>query len=69
MGIGARIAELRTRLGITQQNLALRIGVTPSAVGNYEHDVSFPKEEVLMKLFGALGAHTFQRYNRRFQSN
>ena len=54
MGIGARIAELRTRLGITQQNLALRIGVTPSAVGNYEHDVSFPKEKVLMKLFGAL---------------
>lgn len=54
MGIGKRIRELRSKRGFTQETLALKIGVTPSAVGNYEHDVSFPKEEVLMKLFGAL---------------
>ena len=55
MGIGSKIKELRLRQGITQEILAQKIGVTPSAVGNYEHEVSFPKEEVLMKLFGALG--------------
>lgn len=54
MGIGNRIRELRLKQGITQEILALKIGVTPSAVGNYERGISFPKEEVLMKLFGAL---------------
>ena len=54
MGIGTKIRELRQRAGLTQEGLALKIGVTPSAVGNYERDVSFPKEEVLMSLFAAL---------------
>lgn len=54
MGIGNRIRELRLRRGITQEILAQKIGVTPSAVGNYERGVSFPKEEILMRLFGAL---------------
>ena len=55
MGIGNRIRELRLKQGITQEILARKIGVTTSAVGNYEREVSFPKESVLMKLFGALG--------------
>ena len=54
MGIGNRIRELRVRQGITQEILARKIGVTTSAVGNYEREVSFPKEAVLMRLFGAL---------------
>ncbi|MBD5129150.1 MAG: helix-turn-helix transcriptional regulator [Ruminococcaceae bacterium] len=54
MGIGNNIRKLRLRAGLTQEGLAARIGVTPSAVGNYERCVSFPKEEVLMALFGAL---------------
>ncbi len=54
MGIGSKIKELRLKNGITQEILAAKIGVTPSAVGNYERDVSFPKEDVLMRLFSAL---------------
>lgn len=54
MGIGTRIKELRLRAELTQEGLAAKIGVTPSAVGNYERGVSFPKEDVLMALFGAL---------------
>ena len=54
MGIGKKLRELRQRANLTQEGLALKIWVTPSAVGNYERDVSFPKEEVLMSLFGAL---------------
>lgn len=55
MKIGNNIRALRRQRGITQETLAKRIGVTPSAVGNYEHDTSFPKENVLERLFGALG--------------
>lgn len=55
MRIGNNIRELRRQRGITQEALALRIGVTPSAVGNYERGVSFPKEDILERLFGALG--------------
>lgn len=55
MGIGSKIRELRLKQGITQEILARKIGVTTSAVGNYEREISFPKEAVLMKLFGALG--------------
>ncbi len=55
MGIGIKIREQRLKRGITQQQLARCLGVTPSAVGNYECDVSFPKMEVLMRLFDTLG--------------
>lgn len=55
MGIGMNIKSLRVRAGLTQEALALKIGVTPSAVGNYERDVSFPKEEALLAMFDALG--------------
>lgn len=55
MGLGKRIRALRERSGITQEELARRLGVTPSAVGNYERDISHPKEDVLYRLFSALG--------------
>ena len=54
MGIAARIKELRIRNGLTQAELARAVGVTAAAVGNYEQGISFPKEAVLRKLFGAL---------------
>ena len=54
MKIGEKIFELRRKAGLTQRDLALKIGVTPSAVGNYEQGVSFPREEVLYRLFDAL---------------
>lgn len=55
MEIGKQIKAFRVRRGMTQEELAHALGVTPSAVGNYERGVSFPKEEILTKLFGALG--------------
>lgn len=54
MGIGRRIREQRLKCGITQQELAQRLVVTPAAVGNYESEVSFPKKAVLLRLFDAL---------------
>ena len=52
--IGEQIRTFRERSGLTQSQLAEKIGVTASAVGNYERDYSFPKNEVLNKLFLAL---------------
>ena len=55
MGIGKRIKEARKLKGLTQTELANMIGVTPSAITNYENETSHPKEPVLYKLFEALG--------------
>lgn len=54
MGIGYRIKEARERLGLTQTELGKKIGVTGSAITNYENNISHPKEPILYKLFEAL---------------
>ena len=54
MSMGSRILEARTRKGLTQEALAEKIGVTKGAVANYENSVSFPKIDILFKLFGVL---------------
>lgn len=54
MGIGKRIREARLHTGLTQEDLALKLGVTKSAVANYEAETSHPKEAVLYKLFQEL---------------
>ena len=68
MEIGTRIKELRTRAGLTQKQLAGKIGVTPAAVGNYEQGVSFPKETVLKKLFGALDCSPNELFGEEYFS-
>ena len=40
MGIGYRIKEARERLGLTQTELGQKVGVTGSAITNYEKDTS-----------------------------
>lgn len=54
MGLGRQIKILRERAGLTQEELAQRLGVTPSAVGNYEREFSHPKEEILYRMFDVL---------------
>ena len=54
MSMGSRILEARTRKGLTQESLAEKIGVTKGAIANYENSVSFPKVDILFKLFDAL---------------
>ena len=54
MSLGKRIQECREALGISQSALAKRLGVSQSTVGNYEAGISFPKEEVLLRLFDSL---------------
>lgn len=54
MSIGSRIKERREALKLTRAELAQIIGVTPSAIANYENEISSPKIEYMPKLFIAL---------------
>lgn len=54
MYIGKRIKQARQLRGLSSGELASLVGVTRSAIGNYEAGISFPKPQVLCALFGAL---------------
>lgn len=54
MGFGEQLRQRRKELGYSREELAGRLGVTASAVGNYETGVSTPKESVLRQLFDVL---------------
>lgn len=56
MSFSSRLKEWREHLGLSRSEVAAKLGVTASAVGNYENGVSIPKEEVLYKIFYTLGA-------------
>lgn len=54
MGIGYRIKEAREQLGLTQIELGKLVGVTGSAITNYEKETSHPKEQIIYKLMETL---------------
>jgi repressor LexA len=54
VGFGERMRQRREELGLSRAELAEKLGVSRSAVGNYEINVSAPKEEILLRLFDAL---------------
>lgn len=53
--LGARIALLRRQSGMSQKELAVRMGVSPSAVGMYEQGRREPDCTGLMKLAAIFG--------------
>ena len=69
MGIGKRIRILRERAQLTQEELATRIGVTTSSVGNYEREVSHPREDALYRLFDALGCEPNELFADCYKDN
>ncbi len=54
MSFGARVRARREELGLSRADLGRMLGVTPSAISNYEGGVSFPKEEIMLRLFDCL---------------
>lgn len=54
MSIGQRLKEARLSRHMTQEDLARAVGVTKGAIGNYETEVSSPKESILIKLMEVL---------------
>lgn len=57
MKIGARLAELRRNRGLTQEQLAERLGVSAPAVSKWETDHSYPDITLLCPLARALGVN------------
>ena len=55
MTIGKRIALLRKEKGLTQEELANHMGVSPQAVSKWENDQTCPDISALPKLAGLLG--------------
>lgn len=55
MSFATRLKQARENAGFTQLELAKKLGVTKSAIGNYENGVSSPKDIVLLKIFDVLG--------------
>lgn len=56
MAFKERLREAREKAGLDQNELAKLVGnITNSSISNYEKGTSFPKTEVLFKLFNVLG--------------
>ena len=53
--IGIGIKNARLTVGITQAELAHRLGVTPQAISQYERGIKKPKIETIEKIADALG--------------
>ena len=58
MSIGKRIMTLRKQKGLTQEQLAERVSVSPQAVSKWENDVSCPDIAIIPKLAEVLGVTT-----------
>ena len=54
MTFGARCRARREELGMSRAQLAAVLGVSLSAISNYETGICFPKENLLLRLFDAL---------------
>ena len=54
MSFGSRLKERREELGLKQGELGRLLGVTGSAIGNYENGISSPKAEILYQVFDVL---------------
>lgn len=58
MTIGKRIAQYRKEKGLTQEDLASALGVSPQAVSKWENDQTCPDISLLPKLAQLLGVTT-----------
>lgn len=56
--LGQRIAVMRRQTGMSQAQLAKKLGISPSAVGMYEQGRREPPLDILVALSGILGVTT-----------
>ena len=67
MSFGEQLRKRREELGMSRDTLAELLGVSRSAIGNYEIGVSTPKEDVLLRLFDALRVDPNYLYQGSFR--
>ena len=68
MSFGEQLRKRREELGMSRDTLAELLGVSRSAIGNYETGVSTPKEDVLLRLFDALQVDPNYLYRGTFRN-
>ncbi len=56
--VGSKIRELRKNAGMTQSELALKLGISASAVGMYEQGRREPDGEMLLRLCSVFSVTT-----------
>ena len=66
MGFGDRLRERRKELGLSQGELAKALGVSLSAVSNYETGQNAMREEILLRLFQVLDVDPNYLYQDAF---
>ena len=54
MSLGNRLKMARKAAKLTQKALGNMVGVSPSAIANYETGVSYPNEDILINLMNKL---------------
>ncbi|GEM_PF-2579084 len=54
MNIGERIKEQRKKHGLTQEQLALRSGISKNAIWNYENEKREPSIDIIIKIAASL---------------
>ncbi|MBE6939924.1 MAG: helix-turn-helix domain-containing protein [Ruminococcaceae bacterium] len=67
MAFGEQLRHRRTELGLSRSDLAAQLGVSPSAIGNYETGISTPREDVLLQMFDALQVDPNYLYRGSFR--
>lgn len=50
LNLGERITQLRKQQNLSQDELAKKVGVSRTIIGNYERDTNTPSIEVLLKI-------------------
>ncbi|MTI67440.1 MAG: helix-turn-helix transcriptional regulator [Firmicutes bacterium] len=68
--IGNKIFELRKKLGLSQKQLADKIGITEASLSRYENDLREPKAEIILRLAECLNCTTdylLGRTNNKFE--
>lgn len=66
MSFGQRLQERREELGLSRTELARILGVSQSAISNYESGANSMREEVLLRLFKALDVEPNYLYQDAF---
>lgn len=67
MSFGQRMRDRREQLKMSRAELATKLGVSVSAIGNYETGVSSPKEDILLRLFDSLDTDPNSLYRDHFR--
>lgn len=67
MSFGQRMQAIRESLGLSRTALGEMLGITGAAISNYENGTSFPKGEILLRLFDCLETDPNTLFRDHFQ--